>query len=138
MSFTDFINLQEMPPLCIVSSRCYLSFSDSIGYSTDMIGSTDNIEKQKINPVYSMLNFFFTEDKIPPILLEFSLDLTLGRITLDFSEAVQGQDIISSGITLTNMNPNLILNSNFLSLKLTSGTVGVEKYSNTVILTIKN
>ena len=46
----------------------------------------------------------FISDITPPALLGFDLDLNVGVITLNFSEAVNGTTLNPAGITLLNMN----------------------------------
>jgi len=88
-SDTDRLKLQY---ICLVQSSCYLSIQNV--FFKDLAG---NEVTAAVLPVTG-----FIGDAIPPVLLEFELDMNLGYLVLSFSEPVNSLSLNSTLLELEN------------------------------------
>ncbi|CAI8014678.1 hypothetical protein GBAR_LOCUS9166 [Geodia barretti] len=91
----DLYRIQANEHLCTHQGNCYISFSQE--FVTDMAGNpvaeiTDDA------PGYVAMDF--NHDRIPPELIEFSLNLENGTLLLTFNESVRASSLDVTGITI--------------------------------------
>ncbi|KAL5488650.1 hypothetical protein EMCRGX_G017626 [Ephydatia muelleri] len=68
----------------------------------------------------------YTPDMTPPMLLQFSLDMNTGVISLTFSETVSAQTFNATGFTLQSAQQRMIDSNTFFTLTTTSKDVSTD------------
>ena len=129
---SDLLAIQTRPPLCSTAQRCYLNLYGVLGYSVSTYTSNMTAVQEAIQPVQSMLNSVYTQDTTSPKLLSFNISMSNSSLLLSFSEAVKGQDIIISGITLSFRSSTGVTDS----VRLTQGSFVVEYEASVVTVVL--
>lgn len=114
----DMNRIKTKPPLCQSTSRCYLTHTSA--FATDTSTYTDAIPRDEIKNNITALapvQGSFGADVRPPVIKSWSLDMSLGLITLLFSEPVDYFNMNCNGITLhSSANPTIMTSYNHVNL----------------------
>ena len=115
LSSADMSAIQLNPFLCTSRGNCYITIESSA--FTDIAGNS-------ITPVSTgLLVDEFIFDTVPPMLLNFTLDLEDGNLTLTFSEPVSSIGFNIDGITILSGNAT---NGVTLTTSSTMSSAGTE------------
>lgn len=105
LSSSDANQVKRHSNLCKDASTCYLYFLPLIGFDFGTTSVTEERISNQILPlVVGMSPILFIRDAIPPRLLEYKVDLNLGKFYLYFSEPVSPRDVDFGGIKLIDEN----------------------------------
>jgi hypothetical protein len=130
LSYDDAVEIKGQPPLCTIASRCFLSASVLLGFSVTTFSDTSAVQIAN-SPVYGLDNGLFVPDTKPPELLSFSADMSVGTLTLRFSEVVRGQKISTTGLVLYGFGTRAGAH-----VRLNLGSYGVQFYAANVTIVL--
>lgn len=105
LSVLDSNKIKRKPNLCKESFTCFLYFHRLIGFDLGTITLAGVLVSNEIAPLdVGMPPSIFTRDSVPPRLLEYIVDLNLGKFYLYFSEPVSPRYVDFGQIKLFDEN----------------------------------
>ena len=98
LSLEDLNRIKQVETLAVVPSTTYISIT------SDLVMDMNRNSVVEIQPDNAMRVDRFTEDTTPPVLLNFTLDLTLEHLVISFSEIVSASTLERMRFRLQNQS----------------------------------